>query len=178
LANLPTYERIFWFDGQVRGNKFPNASTLAHHFELSPKTTQRTIEFLRDRMAAPLEYDASKKGYFYSENTFELPHIQTTQEEILAIRDWLISKGENRRHDKDLHISGGFRILQGHPLEISPMQANYFRKHEHRAYHGGVQFRGSLEVTDREMFLQTYQSGIGSAKSFGFGLMLLTPIKL
>jgi predicted DNA-binding transcriptional regulator YafY len=85
LANLPKYERIFWFDGQVRGRRYPNAATLAHHFELHTKTAQRTIEFLRDRMAAPLEYNASQKGYFYSDNTFELPHFQTTQEEILAI---------------------------------------------------------------------------------------------
>ncbi|MBA3028753.1 MAG: type I-E CRISPR-associated protein Cas6/Cse3/CasE [Desulfobacterium sp.] len=58
------------------------------------------------------------------------------------------------------------------------MQANHFRKGEHRAYHGGVQFRGTLEVTERGKFAQTYQSGIGGAKSFGFGLMLLAPVKL
>lgn len=94
------------------------------------------------------------------------------------LREWLLSKGKNRRDDKGLQLDGGFHILEDRSLEISPMQANYFRKHEHRAYHGGVQFRGSLEITDREAFIQTYQYGIGSAKSFGFGLMLLAPIKL
>jgi CRISPR system Cascade subunit CasE len=33
-------------------------------------------------------------------------------------------------------------------------------------------------VTDTERFAETYHSGIGSAKSFGFGLLLLAPINL
>ena len=53
-----------------------------------------------------------------------------------------------------------------------------FRQKEHSAYHGGVQFRGVLEVTDREHFIQTYQAGIGGAKGFGFGLLLLSPVNL
>ena len=73
-------------------------------------------------------------------------------------------------------LSGGFRLKDEWPLEISPMQVVHFRKQAHAAYHGGVQFRGCLEVTNRELFSQTYQTGIGSAKSFGFGLLLLAPI--
>ncbi len=58
------------------------------------------------------------------------------------------------------------------------MTANHFRKKGKPGYHGGVQFRGTLEVTDREYFSKTYQAGIGSAKSFGFGLLLLAPLNL
>jgi CRISPR system Cascade subunit CasE len=58
------------------------------------------------------------------------------------------------------------------------MVENHFRRKEDSAYHGGVQFRGILEVTDRERLIQTYESGIGSAKGFGFGLLLLAPINL
>lgn len=105
------------------------------------------------------------------------------QEELRA---WLIHKGSVRCRDKDrgIDVPGGFRIVQGKPLEISPMVESHFRKKdkkadkEHAAYHGGVQFRGTLEVTDQERFIETYQAGIGSAKSFGFGLMLLAPINL
>ena len=92
---------------------------------------------------------------------------------------------------KELHawidhkaVAGGFRIVEKKPLEISPMVESYFRKKdkksgkEQAAYHGGVQFRGTLEVTNRERFVETYQSGIGSAKSFGFGMLLLAPINL
>ncbi len=96
------------------------------------------------------------------------------------LRAWLIRKGEVRCQDKDSgeDVPGGFRIVEERPLEISPMVESHFRKKGESAYHGGVQFRGTLEVTDREHFIKTYQAGIGSAKGFGFGLLLLAPINL
>jgi len=102
------------------------------------------------------------------------------------LHQWLIKKGKVRCRDQDtgLDVPGGFQIMEKRPLEISPMQESYFRKKDkkngkkHTAYHGGVQFRGVLEVTDREAFKQTWQSGIGSAKGFGFGLLLLAPTNL
>jgi len=74
--------------------------------------------------------------------------------------------------------AGGFQIDKDKPLEIAPMIESHFRKKGQAAYHGGVQFRGVLEVTDIAQFTETYYTGIGSAKGFGFGLMLLAPIKL
>ncbi|NVN90375.1 MAG: type I-E CRISPR-associated protein Cas6/Cse3/CasE [Desulfuromonadales bacterium] len=98
------------------------------------------------------------------------------------LRSWLIRKGEVRCRDEETgqNIPGGFQIIEKKekPLEIRPMVENHFRKKEHSAYHGGVQFRGILEVTDREHFIKSYQAGIGSAKGFGFGLLLLAPINL
>lgn len=85
MGNYPVFERIVWFDHQVRSGTFPNASRLAEHFELSNKTAQRNIDFMRDRLAAPLEYNATKRGYYYADQTFELPHFQATQEEVLSI---------------------------------------------------------------------------------------------
>ena len=96
------------------------------------------------------------------------------------LRAWLIHKGKVRCRDQDtgLDVPGGFRIVAEKPLEISPMVESHFRKKGQSGYHGGVQFRGILEVTDPERFIETYHSGIGSAKSFGFGLLLLAPINL
>ena len=80
--------------------------------------------------------------------------------------------------------TGGFRIVRDKPLDIGRAVESHFRKKgnknrkEQTAYHGGVQFRGILGVTGPEKFAETYYSGIGSAKSFGFGLLLLAPIKL
>jgi CRISPR system Cascade subunit CasE len=96
------------------------------------------------------------------------------------LRAWLIRKGNVRCPDEDtgMDIPGGFRIIEEEqrPLEITPMIESYFRKKEQAAYHGGVQFRGILEVTSQSQFIKTYESGIGSAKGFGFGLFLLAPV--
>lgn len=90
------------------------------------------------------------------------------------LRAWLHRKGE----------MGGFRIVEEKPLEIGPMVKGFFCKEENRdqkecqSLHGGVQFRGVLEVTDVETFKKTYQQGIGSGKAFGYGLLLLAPATL
>lgn len=102
------------------------------------------------------------------------------------LRDWLMKKGEVRCRDQvtGQDVPGGFRIVEDSPLEIRPMVEDYFRKRDkakgkdQSAFHGGVQFRGTLEVTNPEQFVDTYYSGIGSAKGFGFGLLLLAPVNL
>lgn len=96
------------------------------------------------------------------------------------LRAWLLRKGSARSRDKDtgLDVPGGFRILEERPLEISPMVESFFRKKGQSGYHGGVQFRGTLEVTDSAQFIETYHAGIGSAKGFGFGMLLLAPVSL
>ena len=78
-------ERYYWFDKQVRTNRFPNANTLAEQFETSTKTAQRSIDFMRDRIGAPLEYDPGRKGYRYSDDSFSLPSFHVSQEEMVSI---------------------------------------------------------------------------------------------
>ena len=84
------------------------------------------------------------------------------------LRAWIDRKGQ----------AGGFQIVADKPLEIGPVVKSHFRKKEQAACHGGVQFRGVLEVTDPEKFTETYYAGVGSAKGFGFGLLLLAPVRL
>jgi len=79
------YERFIWFDDRVRSEKFPNATVLAEQFEISSKTAQRDIDFMRDRLCCPLEYDASRKGYYYQDGTFSLPMIYLSPAEISSL---------------------------------------------------------------------------------------------
>jgi predicted DNA-binding transcriptional regulator YafY len=79
------YHRYQWFDRQVRAEKYPNARHLAEKFEISNKTAQRNIEFFRDSLEAPIEYDQSRKGYYYLNTNFQLAAPDITQEELLAI---------------------------------------------------------------------------------------------
>ncbi len=79
------FERFIWFDHEVRQNRFPNASRLADQFEVSTKTAHRSIEYFRDRLGAPLVYDAISKGYCYDDANFELPIVRLTDNEVLAL---------------------------------------------------------------------------------------------
>ena len=79
------FERYAWFDEQIQANRYPNAGTLARQFEICQRTAQRTIEKMRDRLGAPLEYDSARKGYYYPESSFTLPKLLVSQNELLAI---------------------------------------------------------------------------------------------
>ena len=85
------------------------------------------------------------------------------------LRAWLDRKG----------CEGGFRILSERPLEIGPVVRAHFRKRHDAACHGGVQFRGLLEVTDREQFTKTYYAGVGTAQGLWLRRsLLLAPANL
>jgi predicted DNA-binding transcriptional regulator YafY len=78
-------ERFVWFDSETRRGRYPNASRLADRFEIATKSAQRSIDYFRDRLQAPLEYEPSRKGYFYTDPTFQLPVIRISEEELLAL---------------------------------------------------------------------------------------------
>jgi hypothetical protein len=60
-------------DNEARKDRYPNASKLAVHFELTVKSAQRNIDHFCDQLRAPLEYEKSQKGYYYTDPTFQLP---------------------------------------------------------------------------------------------------------
>lgn len=66
-------ERIYFFHQKLKSNRFPNASSLIEEFELSRATAHRDISYMRDRLLAPLEFDSSRKGFYYTDNDFSLP---------------------------------------------------------------------------------------------------------
>lgn len=83
--HLRHLERVFWIDLQIRANRHPNNTTIAAHFETTPKTAQRTIEFMRDRLRLPIEYSAADRGYRYTEPVYALPAIELTEGDLIAI---------------------------------------------------------------------------------------------
>lgn len=78
-------ERLLALDQLLRNSKYPNCTSFAAEWEISTKTAQRDLDFLRDRMGAPIEYDALHRGYYYTEPTFMLPAVQMNEGELAAL---------------------------------------------------------------------------------------------
>lgn len=78
-------ERFVWFDNETRLGRYPNAFKLAARFEISSKTAQRSIDYFRDRLQAPLAYVLSHKGYHYTDSSFQLPVTRISEAELLAL---------------------------------------------------------------------------------------------
>ena len=87
----------------------------------------------------------------------------TRREDLIA---WLQRKAD----------SGGFAI-NADSLRTIPRGREYFHK-DGRSHgtHTAVEFQGELTVTDPAQFRVTVATGIGSAKAFGFGLLVLAPL--
>jgi predicted DNA-binding transcriptional regulator YafY len=157
-------ERFVWFDAQVRRETYPNASTLAEHFEISPKTAQRTIEFLRDRMFAPLDYDPSRKGYLYTEKTFDLPRLRATPEELLSVllaRRLLSGSAGGVISDRIRRMTRKLLLDTTRPFELTPEaidEAFSAAWHGHAPVRARVFQNVSNALLDRRMLRFSYRS--------------------
>ncbi|TLU82930.1 MAG: WYL domain-containing protein [Chlorobium sp.] len=81
----PPLARMQHIDRELRNHSYPNCSRIALHFEVCSKSIQRDIDFMRDMLHAPIEYDPAKKGYFYRKSwTFE-PSSFLNKEEVEAL---------------------------------------------------------------------------------------------
>lgn len=85
LLSRPPLERMLRIHQALQAGNFPNASRLARELEVSPKSIHRDIEFMRDRLQLPIEYDASRFGYHYTEEVSAFPTVQITEGELFAL---------------------------------------------------------------------------------------------
>lgn len=86
----------------------------------------------------------------------------TTREELT---DWIKRKGED----------GGFVVDQS-TLRTFSRGREYFFKKGQAGLHSAIEFQGILAVRHADKFYESFSRGIGSAKAFGFGLLVLSPI--
>ncbi len=66
--------RILEFDRQVRDGEYPNSLRFSVDYEVSQRTVLRDIEYIRDQLGAPLQYDTARRGFHYTDD-WDLPHI-------------------------------------------------------------------------------------------------------
>jgi predicted DNA-binding transcriptional regulator YafY len=66
-ASRPPIERFQRIALRLSQGRFPNASTLAREMEVCTATIHRDIEFMRDRLGIPIEYDGARFGYFLAQ---------------------------------------------------------------------------------------------------------------
>lgn len=81
----PPLERMMRIHQAIQAGKYPNATTLAREIEVTTKTIHRDIDFMRDRMNLPIEYEAYRRGYYYTGEVGAFPTMQITEGELFAL---------------------------------------------------------------------------------------------
>lgn len=107
-----------------------------------------------------------------------IPKQKTNGKRASGKRIPILRQEELRKWIDRKAVDSGFRISEAKPLEIGPSVSYWFRKNGRQGVHAGVQFRGVLKVSDPAKFSHAYANGIGGAKSFGFGLLLISPVQI
>ena len=96
--------RLLQIDEEIRSGKFPNATSLSKKIEVSSRTIQRDIEYMRDMYKAPIEFDAYKNGYYYTEENFYIKSVPLSEGELfsVALFDQLLEQYRNTPLENDL----------------------------------------------------------------------------
>jgi predicted DNA-binding transcriptional regulator YafY len=81
----PQYRRLLFIDRKIREGRYPNCVSLGDEWEVSGKTIQRDIDYLRDELEAPIAYDGLKHGYYYTEQDFSLPAIRVSESDLFSV---------------------------------------------------------------------------------------------
>jgi len=119
----------------------------------------------------------SKRCDILMDVKYQLKHSDThlTSEQIQvpqnqAVADWLVRKG----------TTAGFNISEISDLQIAAYQQHVLSKKaltgNNEIKFSSVDITGTLEVTEPDLFLQMLEKGLGSAKSFGCGMMMIRRI--
>jgi proteasome accessory factor B len=69
----------------IQSATYPTAESLAADLEVSAKSVYRDVEFMRDRLDLPVQYNARQRGYEYSEPVSAFPTVQITEGELIAL---------------------------------------------------------------------------------------------
>src|SRR5262245_28730396 len=85
LHSRPPLERMLRIHQAIESGRFPNMPTLARELEVSTKSIQRDLEFMRDRLGLPLAFDCMRNGYHYTEHVSSFPTMQITEGEMAAL---------------------------------------------------------------------------------------------
>ena len=81
----PQFKRLLYIDSRINSGDYPNCSRLAKDYEVSSRTIHRDIEYMRDMLDAPIEYNSSRRGYYYTEPNYRLPSIDIKESDFFAI---------------------------------------------------------------------------------------------
>src|SRR5213592_3585829 len=84
VYSRPPWERMMRMHQLIKSGKYPNCSKLAREFEVATRTIKRDIDFMKDRLELPIEYDSRRYGFSYSKPVDQFPGVAVTEAEVFA----------------------------------------------------------------------------------------------
>jgi proteasome accessory factor B len=81
----PPLARMLRIHEELKAGRDVNCSRLAATLEVSTKTVMRDIEFMRDQLMLPIEYEPAEYSYRYAGTVEAFPTVQVSEGEVVAL---------------------------------------------------------------------------------------------
>jgi predicted DNA-binding transcriptional regulator YafY len=85
LHSRPPLNRFQEIFHAIKTGRYPNRTKLAETIEVTTKTIQRDIDYMRYQMSVPIEFDFAKGGYYFTRPITDLPLFQLTEAELVSV---------------------------------------------------------------------------------------------
>ena len=85
LRSRPPLNRFQEIFHAIKTNRYPNRTQLARSIEVTTKTIQRDLDYMRYQLGLPIEFDYARGGYYFTKPTTDLPLFQLTESELVSV---------------------------------------------------------------------------------------------
>jgi proteasome accessory factor B len=85
LFTRPPLDRMQQIFHAIRAGDCPNRTGLAGDIEVTTKTIQRDIDFMRDRLNLPIAYNGERKGYEFTQPVESFPMVELSEAELISV---------------------------------------------------------------------------------------------
>ena len=79
------WERVVLIHQRIKSGSCPSASALAAELETSRRTILRDIQFIKDRLRLPVQYDPLRYGFFYNGPADDLPLPPLSEADLFSL---------------------------------------------------------------------------------------------
>jgi proteasome accessory factor B len=85
----------------IEDRTYPNCRKMSEEFEMSVRTLKRDIEFMRNRLKMPIEFDVPKNGYYFTRSVPHFPTVPLSEREMVWL--FLAQKGIEQYRGSSIH---------------------------------------------------------------------------
>ena len=85
LFTRPPLDRMHRIFHAIKAGDCPNRTGLAGDIEVTTKTIQRDIDFMRDRLNIPIAYNGERKGYEFTQPVESFPMVELSEAELISV---------------------------------------------------------------------------------------------
>jgi proteasome accessory factor B len=85
LHSRPPLYRFQEIFHAIKTGRYPNRTQLARSIEVTTKTIQRDLDYMRYQLNLPIEFDYARGGYHFTKTITDLPLFQLTESELVSV---------------------------------------------------------------------------------------------